>query len=136
MASNLYVVDTHALLWYLEDDPRLSRKAKNTLGDPKARLLLPAIALSEALFILEKGRAPHTIDEVELLERLHQDPRLKVVALDEQVVRETLVCKAIDEMHDRQIVATARIAQSGGFQVEVITRDGNIRASGLVKVAW
>jgi len=32
------LLDTHALLWFLADDPRLSASAKTTIEDP-ARLL-------------------------------------------------------------------------------------------------
>jgi hypothetical protein len=54
----------------------------------------------------------------------------------QDVVSKTLDCKAINEMHDRQIVATALLAQSNGSQVAILTKDGNIEASGLVQTIW
>ena len=44
----------------------------------------------------------------------------------------TLDCTAIPEMHDRQIVATALLAQEAGVDVAILTKDANITASGLV----
>lgn len=34
-----YLLDTHALLWWLFDDPRLSRRARGVIRDPNNRLL-------------------------------------------------------------------------------------------------
>ena len=41
-----YVLDTHALIWYLEANPRLGAKAKVLLDDPTTELVLPLIALA------------------------------------------------------------------------------------------
>jgi PIN domain nuclease of toxin-antitoxin system len=49
--NELYVLDTHTLLWFLDGDARLGHRVSQILGDPNARFLLPAIALAEALFI-------------------------------------------------------------------------------------
>lgn len=51
-----YVVDTHALLWYLEGNPKLGNAAKAVLSDPASELVLPLIALAEAVFTVEKAR--------------------------------------------------------------------------------
>jgi PIN domain nuclease of toxin-antitoxin system len=45
------VVDTHALIWFLEGNPRLGAAAKTVLMDPDSELILPAIALAEAVWI-------------------------------------------------------------------------------------
>ncbi len=41
MPDSLYIIDTHALIWYLDKDHRLSPSAKQILDDPDARLLNP-----------------------------------------------------------------------------------------------
>lgn len=55
MASRL-VLDTHALVWYVEGSSRLSSAAKAIMDDPASEMILPAIALAEAVHIVEKGR--------------------------------------------------------------------------------
>lgn len=50
MASK-YIVDTHALVWYLESSPRLGLAAKDILDDPASKLVFPMIALAEAVDI-------------------------------------------------------------------------------------
>jgi PIN domain nuclease of toxin-antitoxin system len=51
-----YVVDTHALIWFLEGNPRLGASAKTVLMDPISELILPAIALAEAVWIVDRGK--------------------------------------------------------------------------------
>ena len=46
-----YVIDTHALIWFLEGNSRLGENAKNVLTDPSSQLVLPAIALAEAVWM-------------------------------------------------------------------------------------
>ena len=47
--------DTHAVLWYLEDDPRLTATAGTAL-DGADRILLPSVCLVEITYLVEKGR--------------------------------------------------------------------------------
>ena len=133
---SLYVVDTHTLLWFLDNYKKLGIAAAKVLADPNVLLILPAIALSEALFVIEKGRTPFTITETELLQAVEDDPRFVVTPLDEAVIQKTLQCKAVPEMHDRQIVATALLAQTNGNQVAILTRDESIQNCGLVQTIW
>ncbi len=41
-----YIVDTHALVWYLVDDPCLGEKAREILQSSDNRLIVPAIVLA------------------------------------------------------------------------------------------
>lgn len=136
MPDHLYIIDTHALLWYLTDDKRLGGSASRILDDSKIRLLVPSIVVAEALFILEGKPNLYTLSVSTLMQEVEKDPRMEVVALDWEILVKTLECSAISEMHDRQIVATAMIAQKAGFDIAVLTRDSNISDSGLVPVVW
>jgi PIN domain nuclease of toxin-antitoxin system len=132
----LYVVDTHTLLWFLDNYKKLGAAAAKVLADPNVILILPAIALSEALFVIEKGRTPFTITETDLLQAIENDTRFVVVPLDDSVIKQTLQCKTVPEMHDRQIVATALLAQTDGDQVAILTRDESIQNCGLIQTIW
>jgi PIN domain nuclease of toxin-antitoxin system len=83
-----HVVDTHPLLWYLANSPRLGPAAKSVLSDPASELVLPAIVLAEACWIVERGRVALAVDQ--LLQALDADPRIQVHPLDEAVVRRSL----------------------------------------------
>lgn len=129
-----YVVDTHALLWYLSGSPRLSAAARRVLEDPASELVLPAIALAEACWTVERGRI--SLSVAEILAAVDRDVRLDVLPLDRDVVARSLGLTPINEMHDRQIVATALVLQDAGDAVSLLTHDGNITASGLVSILW
>lgn len=130
-----YVLDTHALIWFLEGNSRLGQNAKSIMSDPSSQLVLPAIALAEAVWIVERGKT--SIPSVlELLNVINTDPRLVIYSLDQAIIQYTLNLSAITEMHDRQIVATVLILASQGENVTLLTCDQNITTSGLVTISW
>jgi len=130
-----FVVDTHALIWFLEGNSRLGANAKAVLEDVGSPLVLPAIALAEAVWIVERGKT--SIPSVTaLMNAISADPRVTIAPLDQAVIQQTIGLSAIHEMHDRQIVATALLLQDQGETVSLLTCDQNITASGLVSVHW
>lgn len=130
-----HLIDTHALLWFLQDDSRLGRNADSILLDVDNQLVLPAIVLAEAAWIVERGRTsiPSARD---LLNAINRDPRFVVYPLTEAVIEKTVSLLEINEMHDRQIVATALVLRDQGERVALLTCDQSITASGLVEVVW
>ena len=61
---------------------------------------------------------------------------MTVIPLDRTILDKTLTLTDINEMHDRQIAATALILIDQGESVALITRDENIRETDLVPVIW
>jgi PIN domain nuclease of toxin-antitoxin system len=56
-----YVADTHSLIWYLEDSPRLiitARECFDACDRGQAIISLPTICLVEIIYLQEKGRIP------------------------------------------------------------------------------
>ena len=129
-----YVLDTHALIWYLEGDRRLGRSARSALRDTANPIFLPVIALAEAVWLIERGRTG--IPSVaSLLSDVTLDARIIIVPLTRIIVEITTSLTTIDEMHDRQIVATA-LHLTDTQPVRLLTRDENITASRLVPTLW
>lgn len=96
-----YVIDTHALIWFLEGNQRLGNQAREILSNSDSQLVLPAIALAEAAWIVERGKT--SIPSVNaLLNAINSDPRIAVYPLDRTIVDRTLSLLSINEMHDRQ----------------------------------
>lgn len=130
-----YIVDTHALIWFLEGNSRLGTAAKQVLENQESKLILPAIALAEAAFIVERGKT--SIPSVnDLHTAVNGDRRIVVYPLDRAIIEITNTLLSINEMHDRQIVATAIILKNNGEQVGVLTCDRNITTSGVVPIIW
>lgn len=130
-----YVVDTHALIWFLEGNPRIGADAKIILSEPTSQLVVPAIVLAEAAWIVERGRTsiPSAMD---LLSAVEADARVVIYPLNETVVKQSVSVSTIGEMHDRQIVATALVLASQNEMVALLTCDRNITTSGLMKIVW
>ena len=130
-----YVLDTHALVWYLEGSPRLSTKAKAIVDDSSNQLVVPLIVLAEAAFLIERGRV--AIPSVpDLLSDVQADPCIEIYPLTWEVFQHTLTAISIPEMHDRLIVATTLYLQSQGHTISLVTRDGVMTQSGLIPVVW
>ncbi len=128
--SDLYVIDTHALLWFFTADRRLSERAKELLLLVETGFcegVIPMIVMAEAISVIEKGRSPLTVSQ--LLSRVQRERRFRVAAFDMEVLEEMLRLPTTLELHDRAIAATARVL--GG---QVITRDPAIAAA--VATAW
>ena len=128
-----YVIDTHALIWFLEGNSRLGANANAILSNPDSQLVIPATTLAEAVWIVERGRT--SIPSAKnLLSAVEADPRVVIYPLDKDVIETTMSLSAINEMHDRQIAATVLVLTSKGEDVQLLTCDLNITASGLVPI--
>ena len=132
---NSWVLDAHALIWHVEGNPRLGSQARAALQDPGSRLFIPAIALAEACYVVDRGRVKIS-SSADRLRAIDADPRTVIVPLDRTVIMRGLPLTAVTELHDRQIVATALLLIDQGQTVALLTRDANITASGLVPVIW
>jgi PIN domain nuclease of toxin-antitoxin system len=121
------VVDTHAAIWYFENDKRLTPKALAGL-DAAQRMLLPSICLVEITYLVEKGRL-HEGVMPRLLTHLN-DPAttLEIAALDLGVVRalQEIPRFEVPDMPDRIIAATAFF-----HGAPLVTSDGKIRSCGI-----
>src|SRR5437588_6235217 len=111
--ANEYVLDVHALIWFVGHNPRLGHHARAAMQGPASVLYLPVIALAEACWVVERGRT--SIPSVaSLLADIDADPRLVLVPLDRAILDISLTLAPITEMHDRQIAATAlHLARAG-----------------------
>jgi PIN domain nuclease of toxin-antitoxin system len=128
-----YVIDTHALIWFLEGNSRLGANANAILSNPDSQLVIPATTLAEAVWIVERGRT--SIPSAKnLLSAVEADPRVVIYPLDKDIIETTMSLSAINEMHDRQIAATVLVLTSKGEDVQLLTCDLNITASGLVPI--
>jgi PIN domain nuclease of toxin-antitoxin system len=124
-----YVVDTHALVWFLSQDPRLSETAYAILRDPTARLIIPVIVLAEIKYLGYKSRFAQTLDNV--MRIIEADSRCVIYPVDLDVVRRA---PADMEIHDALIVGTALMLSPAADGI--LTRDEAIRISGFAPVIW
>lgn len=128
------VADTHAALWHLFDDARLSVRARNFIDQAAAsrrRIVLSPISLAEIVYLIEKNRLPASAYDD--LRRALIDPNhvLKEAPFTAEVVEamRQVPRAAVPDMPDRIVAATAVY-----LGVPVISRDGRILAANLQTV--
>jgi PIN domain nuclease of toxin-antitoxin system len=127
-----YVVDTHALIWFLEGSSRLSMAAQNALIDRTVQVVVPTIVLSEITFLYARHRI--AIDLPHVLAHMASAANCLVYPLDGAVVERLPTTLNI---HDAIIVATALVFRDVlSENTAVVTKDADITASGLINVLW
>jgi PIN domain nuclease of toxin-antitoxin system len=128
------VADTHAALWYVFGDPRLSASAKSAFeaaAGSRHKIVVSVISLAEIVYLVEKGRLPASA---------YSDLRAALHDLDHVLQEAPVTAEIIDamrdvprveipDMPDRIVAATAVY-----FGVPAISRDGRIRASNIQTV--
>lgn len=127
---NLYVVDTHALFWYLIDSPLLGPAAQAAFDEADtghALIYVPAIVLAELYFLNEKKGNP--LDFATKYQRLAQSSQFVLLPFFPAITLDFDSCAG--DIHDRMIVVdTLRL------DAKLITRDKEIVASGVIATVW
>ena len=129
------IADTHALVWYLLNDPRLSPAAKAafTMAAAQGQLIgIPTISIVEIIYLTEKGRIPQAALTSLQSQLSSQQTVLQVISLDEAVSFrvQQINRTTVPEMPDRIIAATAL-----AYALPLLSRDHKIQATGL-QVIW
>lgn len=116
-------VDTHTLIWYLTSDRRLSMRAESFLSRAEAgelTMVISPIVLLECMDIFEKGKV--RFDFQALMLRIANARNLVIASVDWHLILEVERTKGFKDLHDRVIVATARL-----FDAPLLSRDRSIR---------
>ncbi|MDQ3705685.1 MAG: type II toxin-antitoxin system VapC family toxin [Chloroflexota bacterium] len=129
------VTDTHGLVWYLEDDPRLgsaARAAFEACDRGEIAIYVPTICLVEIVYLQEKGRIAPTLKS--LFDAVLQSGATRLVPTNltvEIVDSLNRVSRTdIPDMPDRIIVATAL-----HLGLRLISRDSKIQVTS-VQTIW
>ena len=129
---NRYVVDTHALFWYLIDSPQLGPRASEAFEEGargEAEIYVPSIVLAELHFLNEKLGRP--LDFLTEYERLRDSLQLIFVSLMPEDILDFDRDASVPEMHDRIIVGVAR-----RMDAVCLSRDREIVQSETVATLW
>jgi PIN domain nuclease of toxin-antitoxin system len=127
-----FVTDTHALLWWFTDSPRLSRKAAEILqgcDNGENIIFIPSIVIAEALSVFEKKRV--FFDFKTLFKKMNESDNFVLIPLDYPILRKMIDLKDIPELHDKIIVSTAMY-----LGLPLITKDKTIQQLPYLKTIW
>lgn len=76
-----YLLDTHALLWWLFDDPKLSSRARQVIAHPEHRLWVSAASTWEIAIKARLGKLPEAGDVPARLEHYLRKARFSELAI-------------------------------------------------------
>jgi PIN domain nuclease of toxin-antitoxin system len=129
--SLIACLDTHAVLWSLQDDPRLGKQARKLIASAqRMQLLVADITLLEISYLFEKGRISDSQGLDSLLTSVNDLFRIIPITPEIASLAPQLKLPQGDPF-DRLITATAKI-----HQVSLLTKDLAIKKSLVVKCVW
>ena len=126
-----HVTDTHSIVWYFTDDPRLSRRALEVFEKTikEGAIIIPTVVLAEIMYIAGKGKITLTFDET--LQKIDSYENFIVAVLDLEILKVAEKIKLNLEIHDKLIAATTLY-----YNASLITRDPLITKSGACTTIW
>ncbi|WP_330999840.1 type II toxin-antitoxin system VapC family toxin [Archaeoglobus neptunius] len=123
------MTDAHPFIWYLADKlPPAIDRIFTSAEKGEAIIFVPTIVLAECLYLAETGKIKLNLNE--LISKMELSSNFVPVSFNFQVFKLLPEIK-IKEIHDRVIVATAKL-----LNAKLITKDREIRESGIVEVVW
>jgi PIN domain nuclease of toxin-antitoxin system len=128
----LYVIDTHALIWYLTNDEKLGKQAAAVFTAAErgeTRLVVSAVVLAEMYYANKKHN--WFADFNETYQRLKAKPYFRFVDFKADHVLDFDKDAAVPEMHDRIITGLAR-----RIGAPLLATDLQIAAANLITVIW
>lgn len=127
-----YVVDTHALIWYLQNDRKLSSRAKaifHSAEQNQTLVIVSAIAVAELYYANMKNK--WFADFATLCADITSKPFIRFVPVDHTHIPDFALDAGVPEMHDRIIVGVARC-----LAAPLVTSDPLITSAGIVTTIW
>lgn len=113
------LLDTHALLWWLFDDPKLSQAARTAIAMPSCEVLVSAASAWEIATKHRIGKLPEAGDVAADLPRYLREARFSAleITVEHALMAGSLVGRHRDPF-DRMLIAQARV-----LGVPIVTTD-------------
>jgi PIN domain nuclease of toxin-antitoxin system len=129
------VLDTHSVIWYLNNSPRLSSAARQAIREAIENgfpVYISAITVAEVVYLTEKGRVPR--QELESLFAVLHRSDSGLIALPFDLTTAEMLAKisreTVPDLPDRIIAATA-LSQN----LPLVTVDSRISQT-AVPIIW
>lgn len=127
-----FVADTHALLWWFANSPRISSRASEIFEkceNGENIIFIPSIVIAESLSIFDKKRISFNFKN--LLKKIHTSENFVLIALDYPILQKMVALKEVPELHDKIIVSTAKY-----LKLPIITKDKILQKLPSIKTIW
>lgn len=121
MRSKKYSLDTHAIVWYLLKDKKLSKIAEESIRSifkKQAVGIISIMVLLELYYVSLKDKRFDFAKTMDLI----RDTNIRIVNFDMRVLSKAVELPKGFDIHDRIIVATSILTNT-----QLVTRDGVLR---------
>jgi PIN domain nuclease of toxin-antitoxin system len=128
----IYVIDTHALIWYLTNDRKLGKQAARIFAAAERGetwLVVSAIVVAEMYYANQKHR--WFANFAGMYQQLKTAPYFRFVDFNADDVLDFGRDSGVPEMHDRIITGLAR-----RMGAPLVAADPEISASKIVTIVW
>ena len=130
-----YVTDTHPFVHHVTGRRnRLGRRARSIFDSMKRgrdTLIVPFTVLEEVMLVSEIGKIRLPLPFRDFVNSIQQARNFALGVNDTKLLLEAASFSTIRDPYDRMIIAQARVAGA-----PLITGDGEIQDSGLVRTVW
>lgn len=132
----MIVLDTHALIWWVSGEAKLSKAAVKAIEKEKKNsgtIFVSSISVWEIYLLVKRGRLILTMDLSAWVAKIETLPYVQFVSVDNNIAAKSVLLPGNfhDDPADRMIVATAR--EKGAA---LVTADGRIRKYSHVQTIW
>jgi PIN domain nuclease of toxin-antitoxin system len=127
-----FIADTHALLWWFTDNPKISSRASEIFEDCEKGenvIFIPSIVIAEALSIFDKKRVAFNFKS--LIKKIQASDNFSIIPLDYPILEKMFELKEIPELHDKIIASTGKY-----LKAPIITKDKALQNIRAIKTIW
>ena len=129
------ILDTHVLIWWLDQPDKLSKKAKQEIDNAviKTELKASSISIWEICLLVKKNRLKLTMDLQSWIDKIEELPFLQFIPVDNKITLKSVLLnnKLHQDPADRIIIATTLI-----YGTKLVTSDKRILKYKEVNSIW
>lgn len=121
------LLDSHAFLWWLAEDPKLSAEARQAVADPSSAVHVSAASVWELSIKAALGRLD--LNGADLVEEIGENAFIELPMTARHAAHAASLPRHHDDPFDRMLIAQARVEG-----LTVVTRDSVFPAYGVTVV--
>ena len=127
-----FVADTHALLWWFTDSPKISTTVSEIFEQCERGvniIFIPSIVVAELLSIFDKKRVSFNFKN--LFNKIDTSENFVLIALDYPILQKMIALREVPELHDKIIASTAKY-----LRAPIITKDKILQSQPSIRTVW
>jgi PIN domain nuclease of toxin-antitoxin system len=122
------LLDTHALLWWLADDPALSKRARSAIGNTANRVLVSAASAWEIATKVRLGKLPTALDlAADFVVHLEAEGFTTLAISADHAIRAGLLPGPHRDPFDRMLIAQAQAENLALISNEAVFNSYGVR---------